>query len=190
MLERLARWCYRRRWIVLLLWIVGLAATSILSNIFAADTANNFELPASESQEAFELLEDKFGGFADDGARIVLQADRGFSDPAVRREVGALLADVREAPVVTGVSSPYQFGRGAISSDGKIAFASIQLKVRGPDIDREEVLDLKDRVDDASSPLLKAYLGGQVARFAEQEEPFGEGIGFIAAAISLLLTFG
>ena len=69
---------------------------------------------------------------------------------------------------------------------------AIQLNVRGPDIDREQVLDLKARVDRASSGDLRAYLGGQVARFASQEDSFGpaEGIGFIAAAVILFLTFG
>jgi RND superfamily putative drug exporter len=192
MLERLARWCYRRRWLVLIAWIVAFVGSGILGSRFAGENANNFELPKSESQEVFTLLEAKFGGFADDGARIVLQADRGFSDPGVRLEVGALLADVRKAPVVIGVSSPYQLGGGGISPDGKVAFASIQLNVRGPDIDREQVLDLKARVDHASNDTLKAYLGGQVARFASQEDSFGpaEGIGFIAAAVILLLAFG
>jgi putative drug exporter of the RND superfamily len=191
MLERLARWCYRRRWVVLVAWIVALIGLGGVGNRFAGETADNFELPASESQQVFELLEQKFGGFADDGARIVMQADDGFYNAAIRRQVGALLADVRKAPVVVGVSSPYQIGRGAISPNGKVAFASIQLNVRGPDIDREEVLDLKRRVDDASTDGLKTYLGGQVARFVEQQNSFGqEWIGLLAAIVILLLTFG
>ncbi len=192
MLERLARWCYRRRWLVLIFWIVALLGLGAIGSRFAAETANNFELPDSESQRVFLLLEEKFGGFADDGARLVLQSDRGFSDPAVRSLVDRLLTDVREAEVVVGVSSPYQLGSGGISPDGKVAFAGIQLNVRGPDIDREQVLDLNARVERASSDTMRAYLGGQVARFAQQEDSFGpaEGIGFLAAAVILLLTFG
>ncbi len=192
MLERLARWCYRRRWLVLVLWIVALVGLGFAGNRFAGETANNFELPTSESQKAFDILGEKFGGFASDGARIVMKADAGFSNPAVRRQVGVLLADVRKAEVVLGVNSPYQLGGGGgISSDGKIAFASVQLNVRGPDIDREQVLDLKRRVEESSSESLQAYLGGQVARFAEQQDEFGsEGIGILAAMVILLLTFG
>ena len=191
MLERLARFCYRRRWRVLLLWIVAFIGIGFLGNNFAAETANNFELPESESQEVFELLDKHFGGFASDGARIVMQSDRGFADPAVRRQVGALLADVRKAPIVVGASSPYELGRGGISPDGKIAFASVQLNVRGPDVEREEILDLKDRVEGTPSDTLRAYLGGQVARFAQQQDEFGqEWIGLVAAAVILLLTFG
>src|SRR5262245_44892079 len=138
MLDRLGRWCYRRRRRVVILWIIALFGLGFIGSKWKADTSDNFDLPSSESQQVFNLLSAKFGGFADDGARIVMQADRGFNDPAVHREVGTLLTSVQASPVVAGVGSPYAIGAGGgISADGKIAFASIRLNVRGPDVPRE-----------------------------------------------------
>ena len=44
MLERLARWCYTRRWLVLILWIVAFIGSGILGSRFAGESANNFGL--------------------------------------------------------------------------------------------------------------------------------------------------
>ncbi len=191
MLNRLARWCYKHRRAVLALWAVALVGLGIAGNRFAGETADNFELPNSEAQKTFDLLRNGFGGFAADGARVVMESDVGFSDPAVRARVGALLKDIRTAPGVTGAASPYQLGGGGISADGKIAFAGITLEGRGPDVDREEVLALKSRIEQHSRDGLRVFFGGPVAQFAQQQGPGGqEGIGVLAAIVILLLTFG
>src|SRR5688572_19265233 len=98
MIQRIARWCYAHRRLVLALWVVALLGVGFAGSRFGGETADNFELPDSEAQQAFDLLESKFGGFNDFGARIVMESKIGFYDGAVRTRVGKLLADVRKTP--------------------------------------------------------------------------------------------
>ncbi len=44
MLERLARWSYRHRWRMLVIWIVAAAGIVTLGKVAGGDYANNFSL--------------------------------------------------------------------------------------------------------------------------------------------------
>ena len=57
MLQRLARFCYRRRRWVLGGWIVLLVATFALASSLSGAFKTEFKLPGTESQAAFDLLE-------------------------------------------------------------------------------------------------------------------------------------
>src|SRR4051794_41817520 len=57
MLQRLARFSYRRRRWVLGGWIVLLIATFALSSSLNGAFKTEFRLPGTESQQAFDLLE-------------------------------------------------------------------------------------------------------------------------------------
>ena len=71
MLNRLARWSYRRRWITLGLWIAALVGFALLGSTVGGDYSQNFSLPGSDSQEAIDLLRDRFPEQAGDTAEIV-----------------------------------------------------------------------------------------------------------------------
>src|SRR5919106_2487286 len=91
MLQRLARWCYHRRWAVLGAWIVLLIALSGLNGAFGGVFRDEFSLPGSESQDAVDLLEEHdFGNQAGFGGQVVAQNPDGFDDPEVRSELDGL----------------------------------------------------------------------------------------------------
>ena len=191
MLERLARWCYRHRWRVLIFWIVALVGVSVISQRFGEDLDTDFTLPDSEAQRVFELLEERFPSFAGDQARIVFKAPKDISDPAIRQPMTRLFADIEAQDHVADVQSPYEPGIPAVSSDRRVAIAQVSFDVRGPDVPRELVLDIKDRVEQTNVPGVAIELGGQAVRFAEQEGPGNqESIGILAAVVILLVTFG
>src|SRR5688500_13440802 len=62
-LQRLAEGCYRRRRVVLAVWLLLVIGLSALGGAAAGELDNEFGLPGSESQEAFDRLEQ--GGFGD-----------------------------------------------------------------------------------------------------------------------------
>ena len=74
MLDRLAHVTYRRRWLVLAIWVVLLVGMSILGSKFAGVNKVEFNLPASDSQKAFDLL--KSAGTGDDNAHWLPSPDR------------------------------------------------------------------------------------------------------------------
>lgn len=190
-MNRWATFCYRRRRAVVLAWIFLLAATSIGAQKWGGELSNDFSVPGTESQRAFDLLEERFPAQAGDTITIVYRADRGVTDNAVRSDIEELLASLGTMDHVSAVQSPYAPQATSISPDGQVAFATLQLDVKGPEVPRELVEEMRRRADAAEQKGLRIELGGNSVRFAEQEEPGErEALGLVAAIVILLLTFG
>src|SRR5690625_7452467 len=74
-----ARYCYRARWAVVLVWVIVLAVLATLSAVLAGPTSDAYTVPDAPSQQAQELLQ-KHGLSSDaaDKARMVVQDDQGI----------------------------------------------------------------------------------------------------------------
>lgn len=193
MLEHLARWSYRHRWWMLLIWVFVLVGALGLQGAVGGDYSTDFSLPGAESQKAFDLLEDSFPGVAGDTADIVFKAEQGVTDPQVRDAMEGLFAEISEVDRVVGIDSPYsEPGARQVSPDGTIAFATVHFSVVEdqavpPEIGKE-IVALAAEVDVEG---LTVEPGGSVITFSEFEEPGGaEGIGILFAMVILLITFG
>ena len=188
LLVRLARFCYRRRWLVLLLWIVGTVAVLTVGFGFAAKADNSFNVAGSDSAKAQDLTKQHFPQQSGDTITLAIHADRGIA--SARSRVEPVIAELSHAPHVVFVSSPYQVP-GQISPDQKTAFASVQLDKVSAEIPVGPVKTLISDVRDASGDGVTLRLGG--AAVTQAETPQGgptEGIGVLAAVIILLIAFG
>src|SRR6266511_4339365 len=77
-LRRLATWCYRRRRTVLAAWVVLLIVLSAIAGSAKGEFDNEFGLPGSESQAAFDLMKKSgFGDRAGATVQLVVQSDGG-----------------------------------------------------------------------------------------------------------------
>jgi RND superfamily putative drug exporter len=191
MLKSLAHLCYRRRWATLVTWILILAGCFAISGMFGGESSTEFSLPGSETQQAVDVLEaGGFGNRAGFQGQIVVQADGGVNDPAVREPFEALLARIAaEVPDVSVVSPFSSEGARQISQDGTIAYAEVNLAER----DQEAYLEVGDQVramrEATALPAgAQLELGGDI--FAEFSEPSSEIIGIAAAMVILLVAFG
>lgn len=61
-LYRLGRFAFRRRRLVLMLWITVLAAVGIGAASVSAGTSDSFTIPGTQSQKALDLLGKEFPG--------------------------------------------------------------------------------------------------------------------------------
>jgi RND superfamily putative drug exporter len=192
MLERLARWCYRHRWRTVITWILLLVGSIALMNVAGGDYTADFSLPGSEAQAAFDLLEDKFPARSGDTATIVFEADAGVADPAVRQTMEGVFAGASRLPHVVAVTSPYsEEGARQVSPEGRIAFADVQFDVGTGEVPLEVIQDLLDLGEEAEAPGLRIEFGGGPIAQAQFEPPGGaETVGFLAATVILLVTFG
>ena len=59
-LYRLGRWSFRNRWKVLAAWLLTLVAVMAASAAFSGQENNLFVVPGTESQDAQDLLDEKF----------------------------------------------------------------------------------------------------------------------------------
>jgi putative drug exporter of the RND superfamily len=193
MLERIARWSYRRRKIMLLIWVVALVGFLGLASTAGGEYSNDFSLPGAESQEAYDLLKEKYPAFSGDTADIVFKAENGATDPEVQSTMEALFADIAKVDLVVAVESPYtEEGARQIAPDGQIAFATVRFEnLDNQPVPIQNVNEIKDLAADAEQPGLTIEPGGSAVIFSEFEQPGGaESVGFLAAILILLITFG
>ena len=76
-LYRLGGWAFENRWKVLGGWIAVLAVVIGCAAAFSGETSDKFEVPGTESQQAQELLEEKFPEASGATARVVYAAPQG-----------------------------------------------------------------------------------------------------------------
>jgi putative drug exporter of the RND superfamily len=187
-----ATWITGHRKTVLFSWIAALIIIGGISGSVGADFSEEFKLPASDSKEAFDLLEDRFPAQSGETAQIVYKADAGVESPAVKKEMEGVFGQIEEFPHVSEVASPYEEGgAAAVSDDGKIAYATIQFDVANDKLDKEKTRKIIAIARGPEGNGLEVQLGGNPVQEAEQEEGDSSfGIGLLAAIVVLLITFG
>ncbi len=192
-MRRFATWCTGHRKTVIIGWIVALIGVGMLAGSGGSAYTEEFKLPASDSKEAFDLLEHKFPRQSGDTAQIVFKAPAGVESAGVRRKLEGVFAKIAKFPHVSEVASPYKGGgAAAISDDGKIAYATIQFDVTNDKLDKAKTREIIKTAQAAGGDGLQVELGGQPIEEARQEEGGDSsfGIGLLAAIVILLLTFG
>jgi RND superfamily putative drug exporter len=193
-MRRFATWITGHRKTVIVGWIVALIVAGIAAGSAGSKFTEEFKLPASDSQEAFDLLETKFPAQSGDTALIVFKAPSGVESAAVEKRMNGVFADVGKFPHVSEVASPYRGdGAGAIGDNGKIAYATVQFDVPNNKIDKASTKQMIKVSQAAAGDGLQIEMGGQPIEEARQEEEGGDSsfaIGLLAAVIILLLTFG
>ncbi|MCW2939311.1 MAG: putative integral rane export protein [Actinomycetia bacterium] len=188
-MKTLARFCYRRRWLVLLLWIAGAAAVITVGFGFAAPADNNFAGGKADSALAGDVAAKHFP-HQGDSLTLAVHADRGITDPAAKAKIDGVLTTLRSAPDIASVTSPYA-APNQVSRDGRTAFAQIFLTVKQDKVPVGDTSNLIASVRGASGDGVVFALDGGAVQTAET--PYGgstEGIGLLAAMIILLVAFG
>jgi putative drug exporter of the RND superfamily len=188
-----ATWCTGHRKTVILSWIVALIGVGMIAGSVGSDFSEDFKLPASDSQEAFDLLENKFPAQSGDTATIVYKAPD-VEAPSVKRKMQRVFATAAKVPHVSEVASPYEDGgAAAISEDGEVAYATVQFDTTTEKLDTKDIERVMDAAQGASGDGLQVEIGGQPIEEVRAEEEGGDStfaIGLLAAIVVLLLTFG
>ncbi|HYF46689.1 MAG TPA: MMPL family transporter [Acidimicrobiales bacterium] len=193
MFARLGPWCYDRRKLILLVWILALFALNGVATGAGDKYREDLNLPDVESRDGFDLLDDRFGGQGTGyTGTIVFEAEQGVDDPEVEAAMSELFEMVAGLDDVTRVDSPYaEGGEQLISSRGdsagRIAYANVELPEES---DFARAAEIRDTILDESPEIdgLRIELGGFI--FADFEEPTSELIGLAFAIVILIAAFG
>ncbi|MDQ0959602.1 RND superfamily putative drug exporter [Streptomyces sp. B4I13] len=188
----LARWCYRHRLVVLLLWVGALFGLGFSASTAGTDYANVFSLPDTDSKKAYDLMEKAFPARAGDTDTVVWKVDEGsVRDQDVRSRMQPVLDGIAKMKGVGGVTGPYAGGAAQISGDGRIAYAQITFTEQANAVPKELVQDVVDTARGAGRDGLEVEVGGQaVQRVQEPPTGLAEMVGLAAAAVVLFLAFG
>ena len=104
-LGRLAGHCYDRRRLVLVIWIVAIIAITVVAQMVGTDYKNKFTAGNTPSQQALNILQQRFPSQAGDSADIVFHTATPIADN--KAAIDDVLSRVRPMPYVEGVTSPF-----------------------------------------------------------------------------------
>ncbi|MFC0495877.1 MMPL family transporter [Streptomyces mutabilis] len=191
-LYRLGRRAFRRRGLVALLWVAILVGAGVAASTAPAPPEDSFSMPGTESQKAFDLLDERFPAASAEGAtaRVVIRAPEGdkISDPAGKAKVEELVTALGNGPQVASVDDPFE--ANAVSQDGTTAYASVTYKVNSMELTDQARESLTAATDDARSDGFTVETGGDAVMAEQEMGGTAELIGIGVAAVVLLLTFG
>jgi len=183
-LSTLGRFAFRRRWIVLLAWVVVLLAFVFAASSSAKPANSPLTVPGTESQQAFDIIAQRFPGTAADGAtaRMVFQAPAGRSLElsTVRRVVAELRSGSAQ---VAAVTDP------VVSRSGTIAYTQVSYKTTATELTTATLDALKKAARDGRAAGMVVETGGD-ALTAAPKVGSAEVIGLLVTALVLILTFG
>ena len=174
------------------MWIVATIAILAASSSVGKKTASSFTLPGTGSQQAVDLLKTSLPSQAGDTDQIVFHAKSGkLTGAADRAAIATALGRVAGLPHVTGVVSPFAPSQHAISSDGRIAFATVSFDQNANALPKAAVDRVITTAEAARSATLDVQLGGQAIEQAQQASlGFATIVGIAAAILILLISFG
>jgi len=133
-LYRLGKSAVRNRRRFVLGWLAALLVVIGLSSALGGETVDEISIPGTESQEAADLLDERFPAQSGASAQVVFEAPDGtkLAEPANVADVEAVLAEASELEGVIGVSNPFE--TGTISQSGEIGFADVRYEQETKDV--------------------------------------------------------
>jgi len=182
-LSRLADIAYRRRGRVVLAWIVATVVLIGLGQAIPGEYEADYNTPGSESKAASELAEREFEGYSGQEIYVVWKDPGGADSRAAKQGVADFFATAEDIP---HVEKRQQI---RVSGDGTIATTTLPLTIPGWEVPKEDGEKLVEAAEENSAGQLEIQLGGDPI-YRAQEGASPEGIGFLAAAIVLLIAFG
>jgi len=192
LLYRLGKASYHRWGRVILAWVVALLAVLGAGLTVGGQTEEAFEIPGSESQNAFNRLEAVFPSFAGASAQVVLVAPDGERlDSAANRAVIQELSDTFETqPGVNNATTPFdEFAGEALSDDGRYAFIQVGFTMSSPEVTDDMVENLLSTRPIAEAAGLTIEYGGAIFQDQVVGLTYHELIGVGIAGLVLIVTF-
>ncbi|MEI8187822.1 MAG: MMPL family transporter [Candidatus Saccharibacteria bacterium] len=192
-MDKIARWCFKNKYIVIGLWIIALVAISVATKQFGTKYADSFSLPNSGSTKALNLLSKVSTSQSGEVDTVVWRVKSGtVYDKENKAQINSLIHKISKTTQVASVSSPYKaIGSTQISRNGKIAYSQVNWYAQFTKLNKQNVLNVVADVKNASNSKVESEIGGQAIEQSQQASTSNsEGIGIVAAAIVLLVAFG
>ena len=179
----------RRPWVTIGAWALAAAIVMGLAGTAGGAFADDFVAPGSQSEEAMQLLKERFPEAAGGSAMAVFAAPEGERLERHRPAVDAAVARIADVEHVTTVVDP--FTAGTVSPDGRIGFAEIAFDRPSTQLGPAPLAAIADAMEPARAAGVVAVLGGDAAFINGETETSGaEAVGLLAALVVLVVAFG
>jgi uncharacterized membrane protein YdfJ with MMPL/SSD domain len=193
-MDRLAGFLERRRWFVLVAWVLVLvAALPFAARQTEHLTSGGFEVPGSGSQVVEKNLT-RFEGAQREFLAVVIARREGATDAAVRGEVDRVARIAGELP---NVALSERAATAAERQAGSASITVVPLDVDGSQNETANMaVDFHDELGTEARGAVQPYLVGQQALWAGMQDltkedlESAEKIGFPMVLVILLAVFG
>jgi len=192
-LARLARLItshWKRALVVALMVVFGIG---VLSGTAGDPPPEDFDVPGTESQQAYDLFKQHSPALAGVDATIVFNTPDGkVTDPENRKAIQESLNNIKDLDDVIkdAVSDPFAKNSGAISRNDQIAFSDVRYDLEFGDVTKQQGTELDDATEPARAAGIEVAMRGIVVDASQQDQaPVGELIGVIVAIVLLSLLF-
>jgi hypothetical protein len=191
-LYRLGKASYQNAGRVLALWVVAMVALLGVGVGFGGQTDEDFRIPGSESQTAFNRLNAVFPTFAGASAQAVLVAPEGdrldtAENTALIEEMTRTLA--RSSGVDDAVSPFDEFAGRALSDDGRYGFIQIRFAISQTEVTDAMLDELLETREILEGSELIVEFGGGIFQDQTPGLTIAELFGVIFAGMVLIITF-
>jgi RND superfamily putative drug exporter len=185
-LYRLGKFSYRRRWLVISLWLAVLVGVGGAAAAFHGTMSNNFQIPGTETQQMADKLKKELPKASGGSAGIVFEARDGQFSQAGRDAVIAALAKLRTLPDVQGTVDPFdtqaQLDKAAselASGEQQTAAGKAQLEKSAAELAaaKAQLQGAEQQMAAAGMPAaaIEAQLGQQKAALADGQAKLDAG---------------
>jgi RND superfamily putative drug exporter len=191
-LYRLAHFAFRRRRLVLAIWLVAAIAAITIGVASGGKTNDTFTIPGTEAQNAANVLSAKLPAFSGGQSTIVFATTNGparVTDPAARAAIETALAKLKSVPQVSSVAGP--FSGGLVSTSGKVALGQVQWSAMATNVKDTNLTAVKEAMKPVQADGVQvAYSGSVYPGWNPPVSELPEVIGLIIAFIVLMIVFG
>ncbi|MDT4909879.1 MAG: putative drug exporter of the superfamily, partial [Pseudonocardiales bacterium] len=109
-LYRLALFAFRRRRLVLAVWLAAAIAAIAIAALSGGKTNDNFTIPGTEAQNAANVLSAKLPAFSGGQSTIVFATTNGsakVTDPSVKAAIQTAMSKLKSVPQVSAAVDPF-----------------------------------------------------------------------------------
>ncbi|MFE5889529.1 MMPL family transporter [Streptomyces sp. NPDC056462] len=179
----------RRPWVTIAAWVAVLALVLPLAAVAGGSFVDDLVAPGSQSEEAMELLEERFPEASGGNAMAVFATPEGERIDSHRAAIEAAVARIADVEHVATVTDP--FTAGTVSPDRRIGFAQVAFDVPAMEVTPGHITALSRAIEPVRGNGVVAELGGD-AVFIKAETPTSgaEAAGLLTALVILIVAFG
>lgn len=201
-LYRLGRFAYRRKFLVLGVWILAFAGILGAVAVANPETSNSFELPGTDSQRATDLMAENFPAISEQqelaSTSVLLHADNGLE--AHSADIDALLERLRGLPDLAdgggALANPVTVARetpdqaaAVLGDDGRVGLIQVIQEIPMTEQSTESVDEFQQILADSSVNGLQVEGTGSLMQ-SGVEGSASEAIGFAVAFVVMIIAFG
>ena len=196
-LYRLGKFSYRRRWLVISLWMAVLVAVGGSAAAFHGTMSNNFQIPGTETQQMADKLKQEIPAASGGSATIVFEARDGQFSQAGKDAVSKALEKLKTLPDVQGTVDPFATQARLDRAVADLAAGELQATAGKARLDQAaaELATGKAQLEAAEQQMaaaglppaaIEAQLGQQKAALAEGQAKLDAGTDELEAGTAKL----